>query len=377
MEHISELESSLNGYFGWNKARITCFVNMLLGLFITRTINLNKLACVFVSDAEQLSRYRRLQRFFAKFKIDYDMIAGFIFRLFFVVNGKWYLAIDRTNWQWGKSDINILTLAIVFKGTAIPIYWELLDKKGNSDTSERIALLQKFVGRFGKNCIAGILADREFIGGDWFKWLLEEKISFYIRTRNNTVTTNSRGLPIDIDALFYGLKLQEQRVIEGKRRIMGCELYLSGLRLADGELLIVATNELPDDAIKIYGLRWEIETLFGCLKGRGFNFEDTHVTDRDRIKKIFVLLAIAFCWAHKTGEWQHEITPIKIKKHGRPAVSLFRYGLDYITNAVMKVFYQPGLFKKCLNKINNTGEDNVLGIPVKMRRPELLHGSHR
>jgi len=290
MEHISELESSLNGYFGWNKARITCFVNMLLGLFITRTINLNKLACVFTSDAEQLSRYRRLQRFFAKFKIDYDMIAGFIFRLFFVANGKWYLAIDRTNWQWGKSDINILTLAIVFKGAAIPIYWELLDKKGNSDTPERITLLQKFV---------------------------------------------------------------------------------------DGELLIVATNELPDDAIKKYGLRWEIETLFGCLKGRGFNFEDTHITDRDRIKKIFVLLAIAFCWAHRTGEWQHEITPIKIKKHGRPAVSLFRYGLDYITNAVMKVFYQPSLFKKCLNRINNIGGDNVLGIPTKMCRPELLCGSYR
>jgi len=82
MEHISELKSSLNGYFGWNKARITCFVNMLLGLFITRSINLNKLACVFASDAEQTSRYRRLQRFFEKFKIDYDMIAGFIFRLF-------------------------------------------------------------------------------------------------------------------------------------------------------------------------------------------------------------------------------------------------------------------------------------------------------
>src|SRR3989338_5433849 len=132
MEHISELRESLNGYFGWNKARMTCFV-----------------------------------------------------KIFFVANEKWYLAIDRTNWQWGKTDINILTLAIVFKGTAIPVYWELLDKKGNSDTSERMALIQKFINRFGKDCIAGILADREFIGEDWFKWLLDKKIPFYIRIRNN------------------------------------------------------------------------------------------------------------------------------------------------------------------------------------------------
>jgi hypothetical protein len=64
--------------------------------------------------------------------------------------------------------------------------------------------------------------------------------------------------------------------------------------LLDGDLLIVVTNESPGDAIKIYGLRWEIETLFACLKSRGFNFEDTHITDHERIKKLFVLLAIAF-----------------------------------------------------------------------------------
>ena len=119
------------------------------------------------SNSEQTSRYRRIQRFFAEFSIDFDMIAGFIFKLFFTSGGTWYLTMDRTNWQWGKSDINILTLAVVFKGIAIPIYWELLDKRGNSDTAERIALIQRFIKRFGKGCIAGILADREFIAGGY------------------------------------------------------------------------------------------------------------------------------------------------------------------------------------------------------------------
>lgn len=171
---------------------------MLLALMVTRTINLNKLACVFLSNATQLSRYRRLQRFFATFKIDYDDVAGFIFRLFFISGGHWYLTMDRTNWQWGKTDINILTLGIAFKGTAIPIYWILLDKKGNSDTAECIALIKKFVEKFGKETIAGLLADRESIGKNWFQWLLSEKISFHIRIKNNTVTTNAKGQPIDL-----------------------------------------------------------------------------------------------------------------------------------------------------------------------------------
>ena len=70
------------------------------------------------------------------------------------------------------------------------------------------------------------------------------------------------------------------------------------------------------------------------------------------VTKIFVLLAIAFCWAHKAGEWQHEVKPIKIKKQGRAAVSLFRYGLDYLLNAILKIFSQPDLFEKCLEKLN-------------------------
>jgi len=132
---------------------------------------------------------------------------------------------------------------------------------------------------------------------------------------------------------------------------MGHQLYLSGLRLSDGELLIVVTNESPGNAIKVYGLRWEIETLFSCLKGRGFNFEDTHMIDPERIKKLMALLAIAFCWAHKVGEWKHEHKPIKIKTHGRPAVSLFRYGLDHLVDVIGNLFFKSDAFKNCLDKI--------------------------
>ena len=351
MDHISELRDSLNGSFVWNKARMTCFVKMMLSLISTRTVNLNKIACSMISNAEQVSRYRRIQRFFAGFLIDFDMIAGFIFKLFFASGGQWYLTMDRTNWQWGKSDINILTLAVVFKGIAIPIYWELLDKKGNSDTQERIAIVQKFIDKFGKDCIAGLLGDREFIGGDWFCWLIKEHISFWIRVKKNLLTTDSRGRVVPVKVLFRGLKPMEMRALYGKRNLMGHEVYIAGLQLFDGELLIVATTESPGLAISIYALRWEIETPFSCLKGRGFNFEDTHIIDRARIKKLIVLLAVAFCWAHKTGEWRHEHRPIKIKKHGRPEVSLFRYGLDYLVDLLANLFCKLDLFNDNVRRI--------------------------
>ena len=147
-----------------------------------------------------------------------------------------------------------------------------------------------------------------------------------------------------MEALFRGMKPTEERIIWGSRDLMGEEVYLSALKMPDGELLIVATDELSGVAIKKYGLRWEIETLFACLKSKGFNFEDTHITKPERIEKLLVLLTIAFCWAHKTGEWKHEQKPIEIKKHGRKAVSYFRYGLDVLRDTVLNGVQQVDNF---------------------------------
>jgi hypothetical protein len=245
-----------------------------------------------------------------------------------------YISIDRTNWRWGKSDINVLMLSLVYKGIALPVCWSLLDKRGNSNTGERIAVVTKFIHQFGKERIAGILADREFVGVEWFAWLKKEQIPFCIRLKKNTLTTNSRGAEVGVGTLFWDLKVNEQRVLSDARLMWGQRVYLSALRLADGELLIVATDSLLADPIGHYAKRWQIETLFGCLKSKGFNFEDTHIVKPERIDRLLVLLTVAFAWAHKVGEWRHEEKAICVKKHGRKAQSWFRYGLDCLRDAL-------------------------------------------
>lgn len=176
------------------------------------------------------------------------------------------------------------------------------------------------------------------IGGDWLKWLKSEGIGFVIRIKKDTKVPNSQGEMVQAKNLFRFLKPGEKLVAQGKRTMTGVVVYLTGLRLADGELLIVAADRAGDDAVETYAARWQIETLFACMKGRGFNLEDTHVTSRLRIKRLLVVPVIAFCWAHRTGEWQHEnVKPIKVKKHQRPAKSIFRAGLDFIRDALLNV----------------------------------------
>jgi hypothetical protein len=44
--------------------------------------------------------------------------------------------------------------------------------------------------------------------------------------------------------------------------LFGQKVYLAGSRSERGELMIVATNRHPRNAIAIYLRRWESETLF-------------------------------------------------------------------------------------------------------------------
>jgi 23S rRNA-intervening sequence protein len=211
-----ELIAMLNAYFNWNKSRMSCFVGMLASLIKVRTVNLTEIACGFQSQANLDSRYKRLKRFFKDFSIDFSIVAAWIIYFFDLNEESLLLTMDRTNWQWGTKNINILMLSIVYQGIAIPLYWRLLPKRGNSNTTERIEIIERCIQQLDISKITGLLADREFVGNEWFSWLLRVGIHFCIRIKSNCITTNSRGLETTIDALFYDLKPGEQRILQDK-----------------------------------------------------------------------------------------------------------------------------------------------------------------
>ena len=48
--------------------------------------------------------------------------------------------------------------------------------------------------------------------------------------------------------------------------------------------------------------RWEIETAFRAMKSSGFNIEDTHMRDMDRIARLVAMVCMALVWAYLVGE---------------------------------------------------------------------------
>ena len=330
---VKKIRETLADLLNWNAKRIEFLAFFIIALIKVRTVNLAEIARAFPGRAAASSKFRRIQRFPAGFKLPFDDIARLAAAG--LPQGRWIQALDRTDWQFGKTVINLLVLGAVCHGTAVPLLWMPLNKKGNSDTAERIELLERFLTLFGRARIEYVTADREFIGGEWFQWLIAEGIGFCIRIRKNTLLTGADGETSPITREFArvpaGTKKRMQNVT-----IWGCLVNAEGMRLKNGEYLIVISDK-TSGIINSYKARWNIETMFGCLKSRGFRFEDTHLSDPERISRLLALLALAFLWAVQTGAWliiRGKTAPFK-KTLNRPLKSIFRHGLDRLRELLL------------------------------------------
>jgi Transposase DDE domain len=336
MNQVTQLRNALRPHLSWHGARLSFLAAFLIALLRVKTINLAELATAFSGKAHTDSHYKRLQRFFRQFEMDYSEVAQTVVALMSIPE-PWVLSIDRTEWKFGDCVFNILMLGIVHDGVAFPVAWTLLDKRGNSNSHERMELFNDFLERFRDRKIACLCADREFVGKNWFVYLLHDpNTPFRIRIRSNHKLSDGRS-SLKVGILFQDLQVGQHKVLRHKRLLWGHWLYIAALRLEDGDLLAIATQTTPQSAIRDYAQRWGIETLFGIFKTRGFCLESTHLTEPERLSKLLALLSLALCWVVLTGQWLHQGQPLKLKTHGRRAKSLFRYGFDYLRNILVNL----------------------------------------
>jgi hypothetical protein len=353
----SELIGIFTKHLGWHLARITFFVKFIKALCKLQTVNFVKLAQGFEGTAKPESNLRRVQRFFAEFTIDRDVIAHLIFGLL-PEGGPYRLCMDRTNWKFGRINIIILMISVCMEGVSIPLLWTMLEKQGNSSCQEREELLNRYVSLFGRKSIGSMLADREFIGDKWFEELIHQGVRFYIRLRGNMWVKSPGKGNIKAFWLFNSLSLNEPYYHRELVCIKNQWLYLSGMKVMNREgrleYVIIASYSFDYQALLKYKDRWQVETLFKAMKTSGFNIEGTHLTDINRIAKLLCLISVAFVWAYRVGIYKHKnIKPIKIKKHGRKEISIFKYGLLFIAHALLNPL-NINLYKLCVKILSCT-----------------------
>lgn len=326
------LARTLSRQFELGNSRLATLGALVSGCIASRTVNLSHIAGLVPGQAQIASRYRRLQRFFQHVRLDDGDVARTIVSML-DLRPPFTLCLDRTNWQAGKTDINILVLAIAGHRVRIPLLWTLLEGRGCSDTDERIALISRFCELFGKDAIATLVADREFVGAQWFDFLVETDIPFVIRVRQNHTVVLDAGGRTDVATLF-SRRLWRNRETCSRLRLEGMKpqaakhLALAAKTIKNGERLVLLTNRDPRRAAGIYRRRWQIECLFAETKTRGLNLEDTHMSDPGKLSVLMAVVSLAIACAQLAARKVQGRIGIKRGARGYRRKSTFRTGFD-------------------------------------------------
>ena len=279
-----------------------------------KQVSLELLASLMPYPIQFESRRRSLQRFLKlsclEIKTLWFPLVEEIIKTKFSKTQILKLTIDRTQWR----DKNVFVISLIWDKRAIPLYWQLLDKRGSSNQAEQKSLITPILGLL-KDYEIIILGDREFGSVKLASWLCEEQVKFilrvkrerYIQQESSDYTHLSElGLLPGTSFFLTGVKVTKQKGF--------CKFNVAGYwrrkyrgRVENEGWYLLTNLEKYEPAIAAFKCRSGIEAMFKDCKTGGYNLEKSHASD-ERLKNLILLIALAYTCAVFQGQ--------KIKRMG-------------------------------------------------------------
>ncbi len=326
----------------------------------TKAVKLEELARRFQYPIELRSRIRKIQRFLSLPQFNIKTLWLPIFEQW--ITQRWnpgealYIVIDRSQWR----NINLLMVSLVYRRRSIPIYFTLLQKKGNSNLSQQQQVLLPALVLL-KNYKVIVLGDREFCSVDLARWLsLEQKVYLSLRLRKSEYVELEPHIWFQLKDLDLepGTSLYYQDIKVTKTKgFGGINLALKRKRnyrdLSSKEPWYLLTN-LPSlsAASDAYAKRMGIEEMFRDFKSGGYNLENTRVNNQKLISLI-LLICLSYTISIFAGETIKQKGVAKYvdrpssSKRNYPRHSSFSIGL-HGQNWVNTMSFLPELIQELL-----------------------------
>ena len=351
VRHFQDIHQYLPGL---SPSKIELLLLLSCCIILSKTTSLWKCAeevnGVLDKDLKASSAYQKLSRFFNNGMGDKVLRAIFYFivLLFYCSSKESVLLMDRTNWQLGKHKmVNLLVVGVLYKGLLIPLVWQDLHRAGNSNSVQRLDLVDKFLNWWQQTGLAlptlYIVGDREFIGQDWLIGLEKRGLYYVMRLKENRkfqvwYRQDIRDKKARLKVIHRWMRRYQkdyaELVIGGEiiANLVICPLKKDGV--ATKKYLYLITNiDNPKTVSELYALRWQIEVCFKHLKTNGFNLEDTQLEAAHKIELMMGVLVLMYALCIREGllvdEKEGKKVRIKTYKNGKKALakSVFRKGL--------------------------------------------------
>lgn len=284
--------------------RLRVFVWVVVGLLVEKTISLPLIALAIASTAKMASRTRRLRRFLANphvcVRAYYDvLIRG---ALADWAGQTMYLVLDTTT---VRGRLVILRVSLVYRGRAIPLVWQVYERKS---VSLPIKLYREVLGHVRGLLPPGVtvvlLGDRGFRTTALMRWCRSPHIGWHFRLRlkANQRITWGEGQTCLLREL--GLKPGQKGFLHdvslGGRQYGPIHLAMAWSEKEKSakeksEAWYIASDEPTEDAtLGEYGLRMEIEEELLDDKSGGFQLEKTELADAASISRLLLVMSVAY-----------------------------------------------------------------------------------
>ncbi len=250
------------------------------------------------------------------------------------------LALDRTEWIRRGTPVNVLDVALCYKGRAIPLFWLVFNRRGNSSFQNWKAALTPVIETLrsaswtqGKQI--HVTADREFASPKLSEWL-------WLTFRVDSTIRMKRSEYINSEAETAKVSEYLQQLHPGNRRFLrGCTVTKTNSFVMNVAVcwdkaykepwVLMTTHANLPKAIQGYGNRHGIEPMHKDWKTNAFDIEGTRVTDAKRIETLLIPIALCYIICVLEGE-RKETEGETIRAHrGKRTTGLFLVGLSAFT----------------------------------------------
>jgi hypothetical protein len=274
-----------------------------------RQVSLERLATLFAQPIQFESRRRNLQRFLIlpqlSIKGVWIPIVQYWLKQHFERGQRLLVVIDRTQWKHH----NLLMVSVVYHQRTIPLYWQVLDKQGQSSLAEQKTVLRP-VFALVRRYRPIVLGDREFHSVALAAWLQQQRVHFVLRLPKRTTVEqfpNAGYTRLDELPQFPRIAVHEVQVRVTQQQGFGrFNLVTRWKRVyrqskATQVWYLLTDLDTLDEALGCYAKRFSIEPMFRDFKSGGYHLEDTQLT-RQRFLAIVLLIAIAYTLATDQGK---------------------------------------------------------------------------
>jgi Transposase DDE domain len=323
---------------------LTTLAALISGMVASKSTQLPKIATHVPDGRKPESRVKRFARWLRN-----DHITDAVYFVPYVELLLRHLAVQTLVFVIDGSIVGrgcvALMLHVVYKGRALPLAWQVRQgAKGHFPEDLHIALIKRVHDLIPPGASVVLLGDGEFDGTRLQHTVQEYCWSYVVRT-GSTVTVVWDGAHFRCDTVGACIKpgtlvaLPEVRMTEaayGPVMLLCC--WAKGYK----EPLYLITNMASaDEACRLYGKRFRIETFFSDQKSRGFHLHKSHLAEPMRLSRLLMAACLAYIWIVYLGTIGEKDGWLSIIHRGdRCDLSLFQLGLrllDYLLNEGVEI----------------------------------------